>query len=104
MNNLSWLNGDITVLGYTFRHGDNGVQEFYEAVVPGIQLGLFRNHGENVWIAFTVHGDAVRVLNSATQRPDGGLNAGPLYGMANDPAVLAEGLIRLWREHEDSIF
>ena len=97
---IRWLGGDIQIDDRRFCHGDNGVQEFYETVIPTkVLLGIMRNHGEDVWIAYVIQRETVRTLTGCSHRADGKLDAEPLYGMPNDPQALAEGLVRLWREH-----
>ncbi len=98
---IQWLGNDILVEDRRFCHGDNGSQEFYETIIAsqGILLGILRNHGENIWIAYATQGQAIRTLTGCSHRTDGKLDAEPLYGTTNDPRVLAEGLIRLWHEH-----
>lgn len=94
---IRWLNGDIHVESFTFCHGDNGTQEFYEVGIAakGIVLGMLRNHSEQTWVAYATHGNTVRTLNTRTRRSDGRLDAEPLYETKNDPQSLAEGLVRL---------
>jgi len=98
---IRWLDGDIRIGERRFCHGDNGTQEFYEMIVgsPGLLLGILRNHGEQIWIAYADQGQAVRTLTGCSRRSDGKLDAEPLYGTTNDPQSLAEGLVRLWQAH-----
>lgn len=98
---IRWLGGDIQIEDRRFCHGDNGGQEFYETIIAAkrVLLGILCNHGENIWIAYMTQGQAVRTLTGCSHRADGKLDAEPLYGTPNDPQALAEGLIRLWREH-----
>ncbi len=98
---IQWLGGDIHVGDRRFCHGDNGTQEFYETIIAsqGILLGILRNHGEDIWIAYTTQGQAIRMLTGCSHRTDGKIDVEPLYGTTNDPHALAEGLIRLWQEH-----
>lgn len=98
---IQWLGGDIVIDAHRFCHGDNGAQEFYETIIVSqrLLLGLLKNHGEDIWIAYVSHGQAIRTLTGCSLRADGQLEAEPLYGMPNDPQRLAEGLVRLWREH-----
>ena len=98
---IQWLGGDLRIGDRRFCHGDNGAQEIYETIVgsPGLLLGILRNHGEQMWIAYADQGQAVRTLTGCSRRSDGKLDAEPLYGTKNDPQSLAEGLIRLWQEH-----
>jgi hypothetical protein len=102
---IRWLGGDIQIDDRRFCHGDNGVQEFYETVIAsqGVLLGILRNHGEEIWIAYVTQAQAVRTLTGCARRSDGNLDAEPLYGTKNDPQSLAEGLIRLWREHGERV-
>lgn len=101
---IRWLGGDIQIDDRRFCHGDNGAQEFYETIIPTkVLLGILRNHGENIWSAYAIRGQAVRTLTGCSHRADGKLDAEPLYGTPNDPQSLTEGLIRLWREHGVSI-
>lgn len=98
---IQWLGNDILVEDRRFCHGDNGTQEFYETIIAsqGILLGILRNHGEDIWIAYATQGQAIRTLTGCSHRTDGKLDAEPLYGTTNDPHALAEGLIRLWQEY-----
>lgn len=98
---IQWLGDDIQIGDRRFCHGDNGVQEFYETIIAssGLLLGILRNYGEEIWIAYADRGQAVRTLTGCSRRSDGKLDAEPLYGTKNDPQSLAEGLIRLWQEH-----
>ena len=98
---IRWLGSDIVVEDHRFCHGDNGTQEFYETIIASQRLlmGILKNHGENIWIAYVTQGQAVRTLTGCSRRADGKLDAEPLYGTPNDPQALAEGLVRLWREH-----
>ena len=98
---IQWLGGDIRIGDRRFCHGDNGTQEFYETIIAsqGILLGILRNHREDIWIAYTTQGQAIRTLTGCSHRTDGKIDAEPLYGTTNDPHALAEGLIRLWQEH-----
>lgn len=98
---IRWLGGDIQTDDRRFCHGDNGVQEFYETAIAakGVLLGILRNHGEGIWIAYVTQGQAVRTLTGCSHRADGKLDAEPLSGTPNDPQALAQGLVRLWHEH-----
>lgn len=98
---IRWLGSDIQIGDRRFCHGDNGTQEFYETIIAsqGILLGILRNHGEDIWIAYATQGQSIRTLTGCSHRTDGKIDAEPLYGMTNDPRALAEGLIRLWQEH-----
>ena len=98
---IKWLGGDIVIGDHRFCHGDNGTQEFYETIIASqrLLLGLLKNYSEDIWIAYVSHGQAIRTLTGCSHRADGKLDAEPLYGMPNDPQALAEGLVRLWREH-----
>ncbi len=102
---IRWLGRDIQIEDRRFCHGDNGVQEFYETVIAakGILLGILCNHGEGIWIAYVTQGQAVRTLTGCSHRPDGKLDAEPLYSTPNDPQALAQGLVRLWHEHGERI-
>ena len=102
---IRWLGGDILVEDHRFCHGDNGTQEFYETIIASqrLLLGILKNHGENIWIAYVTQGQAVRTLTGCSHRADGKLDAEPLYSTPNDPQALAEGLVRLWREHGERI-
>lgn len=102
---IQWLGGDIVIGERRFCHGDNGTQDFYETIIASqrLLLGILKNHGENVWIAYATHGQAIRTLTGCSHRADGKLDAEPLYGTQNDPQALAEGLIRLWQEHGEKI-
>ena len=102
---IQWLGDDIWAGERRFCHGDNGMQEFYEMIVgsPGLLLGVLRNHGEEIWIAYADQGQAVRTLTGCLRRSDGKLDAEPLYGTKNDPRLLAEGLMRLWQQHGQRI-
>ena len=101
---IRWLGGDIQIEDHWFCHGDNGAQEFYETIVATrVLLGILRNHGEDIWIAYVTQGQAVRTLTGCSQRGDGKLDAEPLYGTPNDPQALAQGLIRLWHKHGERI-
>ena len=98
---IRWLGSDIQIGDRRFCHGDNGVQEFYETIIAsqGLLLGILRNHGEEIWIAYADRGQAVRTLTGCSLRSDGKLDAEPLYRTKNDPQSLAEGLMRLWRDY-----
>jgi len=98
---IQWLGDDIEIGDRRFCHGDNGTQEFYETIIAsqGILLGILRNHGEDIWIAYATQGQAIRTLTGCSHRTDGKLDTEPFYGTTNDPHALAEGLIRLWHEH-----
>jgi len=98
---IRWLGGDIVIDDHRFCHGDNGTQEFYETIIASqrLLLGILKNHGENIWIAYVTQGQAVRTLTGCSRRADGKLDAEPLYNTPNDPPSLAERLVRLWREH-----
>jgi hypothetical protein len=103
---IRWLGGDTrSGIGKRwFCHGDNGAQEFYETIVATrVLLGIVRNHGEDVWIAYVGQGQAVRMLTGCSRRSDGKLDAEPLYGTKDDPQSLAQGLVRLWDEHGEGI-
>ena len=92
------------------------MQEFYETIIAAkdVLLGILRNHGEDTWIAYVTQGQAVHTLTGCSQRADtctcvtdrckcGKLDAEPLYGTPNNPQALAQGLIRLWRDHGERI-
>lgn len=98
---IQWLGNDIQIGDRRFCHGDNGTQEFYEMIVgsPGLLLGILRNHGEEIWIAYTDQGKTIRTLTGCSRRPDGKLDTEPLHGTKNDPRSLAEGLMRLWQQY-----
>ncbi len=98
---IKWLGGDIVIDDHRFCHGDNGTQEFYETIIASqrLLLGLLKNHGEDIWIAYVSHGQTVRTLTGCSHRADGKLDAEPLYDTPNNPQALAEGLVRLWREY-----
>jgi len=99
---IRWLGGDIQIEDHWFCHGDNGVQEFYETIVATrVLLGILRNHGEDIWIAYVTQGQAVRTLTGCSQRADGKHDAEPLYDTPNNPQALAQGLVRLWNEHNE---
>lgn len=102
---IHWLGGDIVIDDHRFCHGDNGTQEFYETIIASqrLLLGLLKNHGEDMWIAYVSHGQAVRTLTGCSHRTDGKLDAEPLYDTRNNPRALAEGLVRLWREYGERI-
>jgi len=102
---IHWLGGDILVEDRRFCHGDNGVQEFYETIIAakGVLLGLLRNHGEDIWVAYMAQGKAIRTLTGCMGRTDGKIDAEPLYDTPNDPQSLTEGLVQLWREHGERI-
>ena len=95
------LGGDFRIGDRRFCHGDNGTQEFYEMIIgsPGLPLGILRNHGEEIWIAYADQGRADRTLTGCSRRSDGRLGTKPLYGTRNDPQSLAEGLVRLLQVH-----
>ena len=98
---IRWLGGDIVIEDRRFCHGDNGTQEFYETIIASqrLLLGILKNHGEDIWIAYADQGKAVRTLTGCSRRADGKLDAEPLYGTPNNPQALAEGLVHLWHEH-----
>jgi hypothetical protein len=98
---IHWLGGDIVIEDHRFCHGDNGTQEFYETIIASqrLLLGILKNHGEDIWIAYADQVKVVRTLTGCSHRADGKLDAEPLYDTQNNPQALAEGLVRLWREH-----
>jgi hypothetical protein len=98
---IRWLGGDMQIDDRRFCHGDNGTQEFYETIIASqrLLLGILKNHGEDIWIAYVIQREIVRTLTGCSHRADGRLDAEPLYDTTNNPQALAEGLIRLWREH-----
>ena len=102
---IRWLGGDILIEDRRFCHGDNGTQEFYETIIASqrLLLGLLKNHGEDIWIAYVTQGQAVRTLTGCSHRTDGKLDAEPLYDTPNDPRALAKGLVRLCREHGEQM-
>jgi hypothetical protein len=107
---IQWLGSDITVGALTFRHGDNGEQEFYEFKdAPadfrgGFCLGVFQTRGEKWWNAYVIDGDAKRILNAAVKRPDGIVEEEPLWRVRADiPKPLCVALEKLWREHGTGI-
>ncbi|CAG0941148.1 hypothetical protein ANRL1_00407 [Anaerolineae bacterium] len=70
---IQWLDNDILIEDRRFCHGDNGTQEFYETIIAsqGILLGILRNHGEDIWIAYATQGQAIRTLTGCSHRTDG---------------------------------
>jgi hypothetical protein len=65
---IRWLGGDIQIESFWFCHGDNGAQEFYETVIAsrGVLLGILRNYGEDIWVAYVTQGKAIRTLTGST--------------------------------------
>ncbi|MBW4554194.1 MAG: hypothetical protein KME35_24290 [Aphanocapsa sp. GSE-SYN-MK-11-07L] len=100
---IQWLES-LAIEGFEFKHGDNGVQQFYEIEDRGIRWCVFRCHGARNWVAICDRNNSLRNLNCCVIRFDGQRTEDPLYQVdatGRTPVVLLKALVNFIQSVED---